>query len=141
MFSHKSIMIKHQHSFDDKLDVARNLEREGDAEKAEKIYRDIIAKEPTVYAAYDRLMVIYRKQKNYSKELSTVNKALKAFQANIISSQKEWIKENRVAARLSKSLAVSLGVLDKKGMPVNDDPQLVKWKKRKEVISKRLKKA
>ena|SRR6201985_1655727 len=133
-------MTKHLHCYEDKLDVARNLEREGEFAKAEKGYEAILLKEPTVYEAYDRLMVIYRKLKDYHKELSTVNRAIKAFQADFINSQKEWMGKHRVAARLSKSLAVSLGVLDKKGLPVNDDPQMVKWKKRKTVISKRLKK-
>jgi len=134
-------MTKHQHSYEDKLEAARNLEREGQLEKAEKAYQDIVDKEPTVYAAYDRLLVIYRKQKNYRKEYSTVNAAIKAYKTNFLDSQKQWIRQHRVAARLSKSLAVSLGVLDNKGLPVNDDPLLVKWKKRKAVIAKKIKKA
>jgi tetratricopeptide (TPR) repeat protein len=132
-------MIKHLHKFEDTLDAARNLEREGKLEQAEKDYLKLLKSNPAVFEAYNRLLVIYRKQKEYRKELATVNQAIKAFNNHLLEYQKAWVAKHKVAARLSKSLAVSLGVMDKKGLPVNDDPLLVKWKKRKEVISKKIK--
>lgn len=134
-------MIKHLHLSDDKIDAAKQLEKEGNPEKAEKAYLKIIKDMPSVYEAYDRLLVIYRKQKAYRKELATVNKAIKAFESEFLGKQKQWIKENKATARLSKSLAEKLGVINKKGLPVAEDPLLEKWRKRKEVITKRLKKA
>jgi tetratricopeptide (TPR) repeat protein len=133
-------MVKHLHKFEEALDAARNLEREGKLELAEKAYLKLLSGNPSIFQAYDRLLVIYRKQKEYRKELAAVNQAIKAFNNHLLDNQKEWMAKHKVAARLSKSLAVSLGVMDKKGLPVNDDPLLVKWKKRKALINKKLQK-
>lgn len=133
-------MVKHLHVYDEKIEAARKLEKEHDLEKAEKAYLKIIAETPNGYEAYNRLLVIYRKQKAYRKELSIVNKAIKAFENEQKENQKNWMKENRVAAKLSKSLALKLGVLNKNGLPVNKDPVVERWLKRKAVINKRLKK-
>jgi tetratricopeptide (TPR) repeat protein len=133
-------MIKHQHLSDDKIDAAKKLEKEGKTAEAEKAYLKIINDIPAAYEAYNRLLIIYRKQKEYRKELATVNKAIKAFETEILAKQKQWIKENKETARLSKSLAEKLGVIDKKGLPVSENPVMEKWRKRKEVITKRLKK-
>jgi len=132
-------MVKHLHFSDDKIDAARKLEKEGSPEAAEKAYLKIIQETPAVYEAYDRLLVIYRKQKAYRKELSIVNKAIKAFETAFLDKQKQWIKENKTTAKLSKTLAEKLGVINKKGLPVSEDPLIEKWRKRKTVITKRLK--
>ncbi|KAA5532172.1 hypothetical protein F0919_15335 [Taibaiella lutea] len=67
-------MIKHQHISDDKIDAAKQLEKENKPEEAEKAYLEIIKEIPAAYEAYNRLLIIYRKQKAYRKELATVNK-------------------------------------------------------------------
>jgi len=131
-------MTKHLHFSDDRIDAAMAMQKSGDLLKAEKAFQKIITADPYVYKAYDRLMVIYRRQKAYRKELTTVNKAIKAFVTGLVEKQKQWVRENKSAARLSRKLATSLGIIDKKGMPLTDDPLLVKWKKRKAVILKRL---
>jgi tetratricopeptide (TPR) repeat protein len=134
-------MIKHQHHIDDQIDGAMQKEKDGDLSGAEKAYLKILGTSPTAYKVYDRLMVIYRKQKEYRKELAIIGKAIKVFETNLLANQKEWITRHKAAARLSKSLAISLGVMDKKGLPVTADPMLEKWQKRKELVHKRIEKA
>ncbi len=134
-------MVKYLHKSQETLDAARNLEREGKNEEAEKAYLKLIQNSPAIFEAYNRLLVIYRIRKDYRKELAIVNQAIKAFNKSLLDNQKEWMSKHRVAARLSRSLAVSLGLIDKKGLQINDDPLLVKWKKRKERIQKVLSKS
>lgn len=131
-------MIKHQRHIDDQIDEALQKEKNGDLLGAEKAYLKILGTSHTAYKVYDRLMVIYRKQKEYRKELAIIGKAIKAFETNLLAKQKEWITRHKAAARLSKSLAISLGVMDKKGLPVTADPMLEKWQKRKELVHKRI---
>jgi hypothetical protein len=84
-------MIKHLHFTDDKIDAARQLEKEGKTAEAEQAYLKTIKEMPTAYEAYNRLLIIYRKQKAYRKELTTVNKAIKAFETDFLDKQKQWI--------------------------------------------------
>jgi len=133
-------MTKQSHALNDKIDAARQLEKEGNLRQAEKWYQKIIQTDAHAYEAYNRLLVIYRKLKMPRQELTIANKAIKAFETNIIEKQKQWIKENRAAARLSKSLAERLGMINKNGLPTRDDPIVTKWRKRKQLIAKRLKK-
>jgi tetratricopeptide (TPR) repeat protein len=132
-------MTKRLHSSDNQFDVSMKLEKEGKLEEAKNNYLNIIENDPAFYNAYNRLLIIYRKQKDYKKELSTVNKAIKAFENQLVMIQKEWTNKNKTVARLSKMLASSLGLIDRKGLPVSEDPLLERWRKRKEVIQKKLK--
>ncbi len=83
-------------------------------------------------------MIIYRKQKEYRKELSIINKAIKTHEDNLRQEQKQWVSANKKAARLSKNLATSLGLLTKKGLPVYEDKLVETWRKRKDLVAKKV---
>ena len=107
---------------------------------AEKLYQKILKTYSDAYAAYDRLMVIYRKQKELKKELEVINLAIENFKSNYLEKQQDWIKKNETAAGLTRDLAISLGLMDKDGLPVVSDPMLIRWSKRKELLLKRFEK-
>jgi tetratricopeptide (TPR) repeat protein len=133
-------MTKESLSFAELLSTARQMEAEGNIPEAEKLYLQIIKSDPLNVEAYNRLLVIYRKQKEYRKELAIVNQAIKAHEDNFLQEQKKWITANKTAARISRLLAKGLGLINKKGLPLRQDRQLVNWHKRKSNLLKRMKK-
>lgn len=119
---------------------AREAERQGETDEALKLYKQAVSNDPLAEDAWQRLMILHRKLKDYAGELKIINLALQAFDAHNKQEQKQWLQENRKAARVAKSLAKSLGLMDKKGVVIDDNPVLEKWKHRKEWVAARLKK-
>lgn len=117
---------------------AGQLEAGGDLKAAEKIYLRVAKSGAASARAFSRLMVIYRKLKEYRKELAIVNSAIRAFEEKLLGVSRKWSAANRKAARISRQLASSLGVINRKGLPVNEDPLLAEWRKRKERLERRL---
>jgi tetratricopeptide (TPR) repeat protein len=126
-------------SINAQLKRARSLESDGCTEEAIKDYRAIITQDRLNVDAYNRLMVLFRKQKDYKKEHQIIKKALHAFEKEIKENQREWKKTNRKSADLSENLAKALGLLDNLGDPVYDDPQMMTWRKRLRVVEQKLK--
>ena len=123
----------------DLLEEGLSLEAEGDLKEAEKHYNIVLDKDSLNVTAYNRLMIIFRKQKEYRKELGTINKAIKSYEADAKSSIQER-KLNSKIATLSRSLAKSLGLLTKSGIPVYINEDVDRWIKRREIVKKKLKK-
>lgn len=119
---------------------ARELERQGETDKALALYKRVVSYDPLAEAAWQRLMILHRKMKDYAGELKIINLALKTFEDHARQEQKQWLQENRKVARVAKSLAQSLGFMDKKGVMIDDNPVLEKWRQRKEWVTARLKK-
>jgi DNA-binding SARP family transcriptional activator len=91
---------------------------------------------PTNEKAYSRLMIIYRKQQEYKKELKVINLAIKTFEEMF--SRKQPAYNPRIKA-LSKALAKATGLTDKKGNSLYEKGELAKWKRRKATVMKKLK--
>lgn len=68
-------------------------EKAGDIDGAIKVYEDNVAHEYAATHSYDRLMVIYRKRKDYCNEIRIINKAIKVFSAENESRAQRAIKE------------------------------------------------
>jgi tetratricopeptide (TPR) repeat protein len=120
---------------------AREAEYQGDADKALALYKDVVNSDPLVEEAWQRLMILYRKRKDYAGELKIINLALQTFESRNREEQRQWLQKNRKIANLARSLAKSLGLLDKKGIVIDDNPVLEKWRHRKEWVAARLKKS
>lgn len=133
-------MSKARQQLKAKLAQATELEKGGDLPAAAKIFLQALGKTPGNYLAYDRLMVIYRKQKEAKKELEIIDRAIKDFEESYLTRQNNWIDQNKAAAELTRELAISLGVMDKRGLPVASDPVLQKWLKRRELLVERMQK-
>ena len=86
--------------------------------------------------AYNRLMIIYRKLKNKTKELQIINTAIKAYQ-KFYSSKKYTTKSIRA---ISDKLNKSFGLADKKGTALYTPEPIATWQKRKELLERKKKK-
>jgi tetratricopeptide (TPR) repeat protein len=117
------------------LDRGRELESKGELEEAAAAYEKAIKAYPLNEMAYNRLMIIYRKQKDYKKELSVIRAGIKAFEE----------KHNRAGAHasnkritaLSKALAKSTGLTDKKGRQLYEWEPVGRWNRRRMVVEKK----
>ena len=121
------------------LKEARLQELDGKPEDAIKSYNQVISKDPLQVGAYNRLMILYRKLKDYKKELAVIKQAIAAYEKDIKKDQLSWKKANTKSAKLSLSLAKSMGLLNDKGLPVYEDPQILTWRKRQETVQKKIK--
>jgi tetratricopeptide (TPR) repeat protein len=121
------------------LEQARQLEAKDDLPGAIALYDEALSNDPLTIAAYNRLMIIYRRQKAYKKELDTINKGIKSLEDNVHQTRTAWMKAHRKAAKISQALAKSLGQIDAKGKLTNEDPVITGWKRRKALILKRMK--
>ncbi|WP_262249858.1 hypothetical protein [Parapedobacter soli] len=120
------------------MDEARQLEKEGKHAEALKIYRALTRRKRLNAEAFNRMMIILRKQKKYKAELEVIQRAIAAMEKSIAASQHAINDRNPESAALSRQLAESLGLLDEDGRPVYEEPQLRNWRKRESVVAKRL---
>src|SRR4051794_27441757 len=94
---------------------ARLLEAEGETEKAASMYEDAIAQKPLEEFPYDRLMIYYRRQKNYEAELKIIKKALSVFTDHYEKKPEKLIGKDPKLVRLSKALLKSVNRGQKTG--------------------------
>lgn len=113
--------------------AAKHYEEDGDLEHAAHTYEKILRKAKTDQNAFDRLMILYRKQKLYDKELKTINKALAVF-AKLHSPKATGEK----VTALSRKLMRLTGLSDKKGNSLYEAEPLGRWRRRKLWVEKRL---
>lgn len=99
-----------------------------------KEYEEVIKKNALAEKAYDRLMILYRKEKEYKKELRIINAGIKSFEA-FYKSKKSRSKK---IADISNKLNRSFGFTDNKGNSVYDPEPIARWKKRKAVVEKKI---
>ena len=123
----------------DILQQAHEAEIDGHFNEAIDLYQKIIKRHPLQAHAYDRLMIIYRKLKKYKNELQIINKGIKAFEDYFKKKSEKLAVKNKQLTRLSKAIIKSTGLGDK-SHEYFPEP-LNKWRKRRELITQKLKKA
>jgi tetratricopeptide (TPR) repeat protein len=134
--AHLDVDVTGNETIKELLDRGRRYEGEGEHDRAIKIYTGIIKKKPLNEMAYNRLMILYRKLKEYDKEITIIEQAIAAFE-----SEPEGPKKQSVGkiGKLSLSLGKLTGLIDKKGKSLYDPEPVASWKKRKMLAQKRLK--
>lgn len=120
---------------DDQFGLARYLEKKGMLKEAAKTYEKLIKQEPYRESNYNRLMMIYRKQKDYKNEIRIINTGIETFRNFYMPSA---IGKHKSIIDLSKKLNVLIGLSDKKGNKLTDAEPIAKWKKRKATVLKRI---
>jgi hypothetical protein len=118
------------------LAKARELEAEGELKDAAGYYEKVLKVYSTDENIYNRLMIIYRKLREYKKELTIIDTGIKEFSALYNSGK----SSNKKIATLSRALLKSTGLIDKKGEAVYEQEPIAKWKKRRAVVKKKLEK-
>lgn len=126
-------------SLHDLLTEAKEAELNDDLPEAIKLYDRAVKQVPTDERAYNRLMVIYRKEKEYKLELKVIEKGIEVFAKLYQSKTKKVVGNDKEAVRLSNALIRSLGLKDKKGNDLIEHEPIATWKKRKEVVLKKIK--
>jgi|SRR5688572_9747197 tetratricopeptide (TPR) repeat protein len=119
------------------MQTAMQHEQEGSLEKAAGAYEKVIKLSKHNEQAYNRLMIVYRKLKDYEKEATVIRKAIREFETLYNRPVKSSGKK---VEQLSKQLMKLTGLADKKGKLLYQPEPLGKWKKREAVVEKRLKK-
>jgi hypothetical protein len=114
---------------------AAYMEKTGDLEEAARLYEKLLKEKPAHEDNYSRLMIIYRKQKDLKNELRVINSGIKFFQELYTPTS---IGKHKNVIKLSKQLSLLTGLTDKKGKSLYDAEPIGKWKKRKEVVLKKL---
>jgi hypothetical protein len=119
-------------------DIAGNavkLEHEGEWALAADAWKKVISVHPLKARAYDRLMIIYRKLKEYNKELKIINAAIRQFNKKHKDRQPSFSKKVNL---LSRALLKATGLADKKGNNIYQPDEVSRWQKRKELLLKRI---
>ncbi len=119
------------------LAKAIDFEKNNGNGNAIELYKNIIDRDRLNITAYNKLMTLYRRSKEYKKELTIINKAIKAYEAYY---KMHRPRHSKMIDDISSKLNKSLGLVDKKGINLNDPEPIGKWKKRKEVAQKKLSK-
>lgn len=125
-------------SYNELMAEAKQAEVDQNLEEAAKLYEKAAKLEPHDEPAYDRAMVIYRKLYQYENELRVIESGIRNFETFYKQRTKKIIGRNKVAEQLSKTLAKSLGLTDKKGNELYQPAPIEKWLKRKAVVEKKL---
>ncbi len=114
---------------------AKELETVKNFRDAEKIYLKLTKSKFVADKAFSRLMILYRKQKLYHKELDIINTAIDKINKTVTPTN-----QNARLKSLSLLFGKSVGLLDKKGMTTVDQQPVAGWKTRKLMVTKLIKK-
>lgn len=121
------------------FEKARTLEQNDEPGQALTIYQRLHDQVPDDRRVIGRMLVLYRKLKNYKKELQLIDSTIKQNKETILANRNAWVKANRKIAKINLALGRSLKILDVKGLPLWEEPFITSLKKRKTVVRKRLK--
>ena len=125
-------------SYNDLINAAKKAEADQEEEKAAAFYEKAIKAEPLSEMPYNRLMILYRKKKNYRDELRIINKGIETFKEFHEKRSQKVFGKDKKAIQLSQSLAKSLGQKDRKGKSKIYPEPIQKWMTRAETVEKKL---
>jgi tetratricopeptide (TPR) repeat protein len=126
-------------SLNDLLADAKAAEENENFAEAIKLYERAVKQSPTDERAYNRLMIIHRKEKDYDSELKIIDKGVDAFTKLYAAKTKKVVGNDKEAVRLSNALMKSLGLKDKKGNDLIEHEPIATWKKRRLLVLKKIK--
>ena len=117
---------------------AREAEQDDNLAKAIKLYEQNIRENYADEFAYERLMIIYRKQKEYEKELRVIERGIEVFKQSLKEHLKHSLSRHVDGKKLEQ---LSNAILKKTGSKKEElhfpDP-IDKWIKRKEIVEQKL---
>jgi len=91
------------------LSNAEKAEAEQDLETAAQLYEKAIIADPLAEHAYIRLMIVYRKNKEYKQELRVIKQGIKAYEQFY----KSRASKSKKIAAISTKFSVFVGLSDK----------------------------
>lgn len=115
---------------------ARHAEAEGEIGTAIDAYEKLIGNQPHHEQAYDRLLILLRREHQLKKEWKVLQQAIQSLEKWYAAPGK--LRHSSRVASLSRSLASSTGLTDMKGRPTHLPGPLPKWYRRRELLKKKL---
>jgi hypothetical protein len=106
------------------------------------IYKQQVMEGVKVADPYDRLMIHYRKLKQYNDELNVIKKAIATFRkmyAEITSRTLKSFNQRKIKS-LSEEFNKKMGLLDKKGKEIYLPEPIPRWIKRQSIVEEKIKK-
>jgi tetratricopeptide (TPR) repeat protein len=119
------------------INQATELENDGELEKAASAYEDALKQHSLEELPYTRLMIIYRKLKDYQAELRIINKGLKAFQDHYDKKEEKQLEKHPGLEKLSKAFMKSTTGKSNTSYMYYPEP-IPKWTLRKKTVEKKL---
>jgi hypothetical protein len=129
-------MKEQNNSIKDLLIKAEEAEKDEDNALAINLYGQILKQDGLNTQSYNSLMKLYRRNKEYKKELSIINAGIKAYEKFYKARLK---KQSSKVIDISQKLSKSIGLIDKKGINLYNPEPIATWIKRKAIVEKRLK--
>lgn len=129
----KIILMKNSNT---KSTIKRPTNVKKEETEAATDYLNRLKGNPLDQNAYQRLMIIYRKAKEFKQELAIIDKAINAFEDSFKGNSR---KKNPKVDQLSKKINMAFGLTDKKGKSLFDHEPVATWKKRRTTVLKKIK--
>jgi tetratricopeptide (TPR) repeat protein len=122
-------------SIQDMISQADEAAAASDNNAAIKLYQKVLSENPLNEYVYSRLMILYRKEKDFKSELKVINAGIKAYEEFYTPKKKS---KSRLVTSLSNKLNRLVGLADKKGKRTYEPEPIAKWKKRREIVRKKI---
>jgi len=119
--------------------VAREAEEDGDVNKATRFYEQNIKEDYADKFAFERLMIIYRKEKEYKNELRVIKRGIEVFQQNFKERVKHSLARRVTDKKLEQLSNAIIKISGQKKEELHFPDPIDKWLKRKEIVEKKLK--
>jgi uncharacterized protein YciI/cell division septum initiation protein DivIVA len=123
------------HTIGGQFESARRLEKDSRLSDAAAIFQKLFDKDPTAKPVIERLLIIYRKLKDYGKELSVLNDAIAAFQRRQKEARDKWIQSHPGAAKAGKSMLRQLEKADTGLTGLGTDSLAERLLKRRDLVA------
>lgn len=109
------------------------------AEEPIEQYKEDVKNKVINALPYDRLMIHYRKEKNYPEELEIIKQGITNFKKYFAQHQRATVKKKKSSIEeLSRMINKSTGLTDKKGNELYLPEPLPKWIKRQATVEAKL---
>jgi len=119
--------------------VAREAEENGDVNKAARFYEQNIKEDYADKFAFERLMIIYRQEKEYKNELRVIKRGIEVFQQNFKDRVKHSLARRVTDKKLEQLSNAIIKISGQKKEELHFPDPIDKWLKRKEIVEKKLK--
>ncbi|MEJ7737989.1 MAG: hypothetical protein WKF97_11220 [Chitinophagaceae bacterium] len=121
--------------------AGKEAELNNDIKAAIKYYEENVKAGHADQYAYDRLMILYRKQKEYKNELRVISKGIKVFKEQSQNQLKGTLSNRRNKKQLIELSNIFMsrsGLKDKKGNHTYFPEPVNKWLKRKVLVERKI---
>ncbi len=116
-------------------------EAAGDMKAAVELYESSIKKGIADPFPFDRLLIIYRKQKKYKDELRVIKRGIEVFNKQMKEQQQRLLAHTKSLTslkRLSNAFSKTSGLTDKKGTLKYLPGPVSKWLRRKKIVEEKI---